>query len=81
MIKTSLLAQKTCEITNLMMKAVHRLDLRDIRILIIYLWMLILTRTIMMKWIYLIQIIMIVMIRILEWMIECLTYNLCIVDT
>jgi hypothetical protein len=39
-------------VTNLMMTAVHRLDLRDIGILMIYLWMLMLAKTMMMKWIF-----------------------------
>uniref|UniRef100_A0A2N9FA41 Uncharacterized protein n=1 Tax=Fagus sylvatica TaxID=28930 RepID=A0A2N9FA41_FAGSY len=47
----------------------------------VYLWMLMLAMTMMMKWILYIQIMMIIMIGILEWMAECLAYDLCTVDT
>jgi hypothetical protein len=46
--------------------------------LMIYLWMLMPAKTMMMKWILKIQI---MMIGILKWMIECLAYDLCTVNT
>ena len=46
--------------------------------LMIYEWMLMPAKTMMMKWILKIQI---MMIGILEWMIECLAYDLCTVNT